>query len=122
MAAVATSFTLMAHPALAQTALPDPTRPPDSLEGGAAAKPGGPALSAGLQTVILRKGRKPVALINGEMVELGGKLGEATLIRLSEREAVLQGPLGREVLRLTPSAQKRSADGKRASNGKEDKQ
>ncbi len=87
--------------------LPDPTRPPEGMET-VEAKPGKPAAAAaGLQTVIMRKGKKPVAVINGETVELGGKLGEATLVKLGEREAVLQGPQGREVLRLTPDAEKK---------------
>ncbi len=83
----------------------DPTRPP------AAASPlpavvSGAAASSGFQAIIRRPGKKPVALIKGEMVELGGKLNEATLIELSDTQAVLQGPGGKEVLRLTPAAGK----------------
>ncbi len=96
-------------PALAQAPLPDPTRPPAAFENAPAATEAKAGNSAGLQTVILRKGRKPVAVINGETVELGGKVGEATLVKLSEREAVLQGPQGREVLHLTPKASKTAA-------------
>lgn len=88
----------------------DPTRPPASVQEpvvpGSPGSPGGGAESApshsGLQTVILGKGHKPMAVINGVMVELGDKVGEATLIKLSEFEAVLQGPAGREVLHLLP--------------------
>lgn len=92
-----------------QTPLADPTRPPaQALEAAPATAAAGPAAS-GLQAVIMRPGRKPLAVINGSTVVLGGKLGDATLVRLSESEAVLQGPGGREVLRLTPGAEMKPA-------------
>lgn len=91
---------------LAQEA--DPTRPPAF-----AGAPGAVAAAAGpvLQSVILPrgKGRKPAAIISGERIELGGRYGEWRLARLSESEAVLVGTAGRQVLRLTPEAAKRSA-------------
>jgi MSHA biogenesis protein MshK len=85
--------------------LPDPTRPPaavDAADSGAAV---GGALV--LQSVILGKGRRPAAIISGQRVELNGMVGDARLIRLSETEAVLAGPAGRQVLKLTPEATKR---------------
>ena len=111
-AVLAAAGAVSTGPALAQTALPDPTRPPAALEESAVAveaktgKGSGVVAQGGLQTVIMRKGRKPVAVINGTMVELGGKLGDATLVEVGENEVVLQGPQGREVLHLTPSAEK----------------
>ena len=106
-----------AEPAAATLA--DPTRPPPALEAPAAVAGKSPAPLSGLQTVIMRKGRKPVAVINGETVELGAKLGEATLVKLSEREAVLQGPQGKEVLRLTPNAAKTPVEKGAAGMGRE---
>ena len=124
-AVVAASLAVSSDRVMAQSSLSDPTRPPAALEEPAAAaetKPGkgvGVVPQSGLQTVIMRKGHKPVAVINGETVELGGKLGEATLVRLSEREAVLQGPQGKEVLRLTPNAEKTPANKGVAGAGRE---
>lgn len=86
----------------------DPTRPPETALPAPAGPAAGAAVAAsGFQAIIRRAGRKPVAVINGQMVELGGKLNDATLVKLSETEAVLQGPSGKEVLRLTPAAEKK---------------
>ena len=93
-------------------AVADPTRPPaaamEPTPASAGAGNAAGVAASGFQAVILRQGRKPVAVINGQMVELGGKVNDATLVRLSESEAVLQGPSGREVLQLTPAAEKSS--------------
>lgn len=88
--------------------LADPTRPPASASepaptGAISVTPGG-----GLQTIIVGRGRPPMAVINGVMVGLGDKVGEATLVKLSDSEAVLQGPAGREVLQLLPGVTKRT--------------
>ncbi len=88
------------------TSLADPTRPPSVAAEAAPADAEAAPAPAGLQTIVLRGGRKSVAVINGVPVELGGKVGDATLVKLSESEAVLQGPAGRQVLRLTPGIEK----------------
>lgn len=97
---------LLSGAATAQLA--DPTRPAHDV-----AAPAGAAADAasasGLQSIIRRKGGKPAALINGTVVELGGRLGEARLIRIGEDFAVLRGPLGDETLRLTPALEKKTA-------------
>lgn len=94
------------HAAVAQLA--DPTRPA-LLPAQAADAPADLAPAAsGLQSVILRKGGKPAALINGEVVELGGKVGEAKLVKVSEDAVVLKGPGGEETLRLIPAAEKKT--------------
>lgn len=100
--------------ALAQSSaaagLADPTRPPAALLESAIQeeeKPDAPP-PLGLQTVLLRKGAKPLAIINGQSVELGGMLGESRLIRLTETEAVLQGANGKETLRLMPDAERKT--------------
>ena len=102
----------LAH-AQSDATLADPTRPPAT----AASEPvpaGATNLPApsGLQTIIVGRGHKPMAVINGVMLGLGDKLGEATLVKLSESEAVLQGPAGREVLQLLPGVAKKT-DGSR---------
>jgi len=98
-----------AAPAAGQSALNDPMRPPSALDAAPAASgPAAKPAANGLQTIILHRKGKPIAVINGVSVELGGKIGEARLVKLSDSEAVLQGPQGREVLRLTPAAGKKT--------------
>ncbi|MEO8410964.1 MAG: hypothetical protein ABI478_10365, partial [Propionivibrio sp.] len=59
-----------------------------------------------LQSVVIPVKGRPVAVISGQQVMLGGRYGESRLIRLSESEAVLQGPAGVEHLPLTAAATK----------------
>ena len=100
---------LIAMPVLVQgepagSALADPTRPPASMAGDTAVAVGesGPVL----QSVIIPKKGKPMALIGGQQVVLGGVYGDSRLIALTEREAVLKGPAGIEHLYLTPGIEK----------------
>ena len=89
---------------IAQSELADPTRPPTELLADEAA-PGdgaGPVLQS---VLILKKGRA-VAVIGGEQVRLGEMYGDSRLIKLTEREAVLEGPSGVERLMLTPGIEK----------------
>lgn len=86
-------------------ALADPTRPPGQMltETGDGAAEGG---ERRLQSVLLPKGGRPLAVIGGKVVRQGEKVGEARLIRVSESEAVLSGPQGVEHLYLTPDVKK----------------
>ena len=92
---------LIAGPALAQ-GLPDPTRPPAMIESTPTS-----AAPSGLQSIIHRQGAKPAAVINGVFVELGGKVGEATLERVGEVSVGLRSAMGRETLYLTPGVGKK---------------
>jgi MSHA biogenesis protein MshK len=94
--------------------LADPTKPPLVVSAPATEAGGAAQAATGLQSVIMRKSGKPAALINGEVVELGGKLGEARLIRIDEDAVVLKGPEGEETLRLTPAAEKKVGAGETA--------
>ena len=92
--------------ALAEPALPlaDPMRPPP---GHVPAKvgesiPAGPSL----ESVMLPKHGRPLAVINGRQVHVGDDYEGSRLVRLSEREAVLSGPGGTERLFLTPGIRK----------------
>ncbi len=90
--------------ALAQVA--DPMRPPD---GAVAAADGGavvPPLQSGVQTVIVRPQGKSVALINGKQVSVGEMLGDKKVVKISEKEIVLKGEGGREVIKVMPSIEK----------------
>lgn len=98
----------LAGPAAAADAMPDPTRPgiADAAPGAAEASSPEPA-AAGLQTIVRRKGRAPAAVINGELVKLGAKSGDSTLVKVGDDYVVLKGPAGRQVLRLTPDIKKK---------------
>lgn len=85
----------------------DPTRPPEGW--GLAETPGKVEAAGGLrlQSVIVpQQGGRPVAVIGGKTVALGGRLGDLTLVSLNEREAVLRGPEGLLQLFLTPDVDK----------------
>ena len=102
----------LALPLAAGAQIADPTRPPVGVpetegEAGAAA---GPVL----QSVLIPKAGRPLAVIDGQQVRLGERLGERRLVRLSEREAVLDGPLGIERLQLTPGVEKTNVVAKKA--------
>lgn len=64
------------------------------------------AAESGVQTVILRRAGKSAAVVNGQYVEVGGKLGEKRVLKVSESEVVLMGEAGREVLKVTPAIEK----------------
>jgi hypothetical protein len=85
--------------------VPDPTRPAGSLltpEGGSASAP----VESGVQTVILRRGGKSAAVINGHYVEVGGMVGDKRVLKITESEVVLKGESGREVIKVTPAIEK----------------
>lgn len=112
-----------AGPALAQ--LPDPTRPAAMMTpevvGGVAVP-----VESGVQTVILRRGGKSAAVINGQYVEVGGKLGDKRVVKITESEVVLTGEGGREVMKVTPAiekvpARKQTAAAKRRMTGTTEK-
>lgn len=111
----------------AQASLPDPTRPPpgfvDELPaagpGGApdagspvAARSAHPAVdlpASGLQSVLIPRQGRPVAIIDGKYVPLGERHGEWELVSVAESEVVLARGKERKTLRLTPAAEKRVA-------------
>ncbi|MCW5603022.1 MAG: hypothetical protein KIT18_00515 [Burkholderiales bacterium] len=90
----------------AQT-LNDPTRPPP---GYADAEPAGGAQRAGpvLQSVIITPSSRS-AIISGETVRLGGRYGNARLVKVSENEVVLKDGDETLVLKLYPDVDMRSA-------------
>ena len=82
----------------------DPTRPPFGFSD--PAPDTGEVTGPVLQSVMIPKKGKPVAIIGGQQVRLGEMYGESRLTKLSEREAVLEGPAGIERLLLTPGIEK----------------
>lgn len=106
MRLIALALLVVTTSTLAQSA--DPTRPPAAW-----LAPVDDARSAGessgglrLQSVLMRQGGRPVAVIGGKTVALGDRVGGATLVRLNEREAILQGADGVTHLYLTPDVEK----------------
>jgi MSHA biogenesis protein MshK len=104
-------------------ALPDPTRPPPGFVGEVPSSGGasGEAAStravatvddpaqAGLQSVLIPRRGKPVAIIGGKYVPLGERYGEYELVAVSESEVVLARGRERKVMKLTPGAEKKIA-------------
>lgn len=88
--------------------LPDPTRPPAGLLAAGAAS--SPAASEGLvlQSVLLNAGRAPAAVISGQLVTLGGMVGDLRLAQITEHAVQLKGQQGTTTLRLTPDVQKQA--------------
>jgi hypothetical protein len=93
---------LLAGPAQAQS-LADPTKPPAVMgvqggEAGGSAEPAAPQLQSIL--VSREPGGRRVAVINGEMVRVGMKVGDAVVERVGETEVVLRRGKSRETLKL----------------------
>ena len=88
--------------ARAQAPLADPTRPPANVLAPEAGEASGPVL----QSVLIPKRGKPLAVIGGQQVRLGERYGDSRLVKLTEREAVLEGPAGVARLLLTPGVER----------------
>lgn len=104
--AAACAFLMIVVPATAQ-ALVDPTRPPASL--GTEPANSGQASQSGpvLQSVLISPRRKE-AIISGQTVKLGDKVGEAKVVRIAEDEVVLRSGKELQTLKLFPNIEKRS--------------
>ncbi len=84
--------------------LSDPTRPPSAGAFGDA-QDDAPA-GRQLQSVLFSGGRK-LAIIDGTVVRLGGRLGEARVVSISETAVTLRTGNETEVLKLYPAIDKR---------------
>lgn len=85
--------------------LPDPTRPPASFSAVPTNNP--VVLTSGpvLQSVLISPGRM-VAIISGQTVKLGGKIGEAQVVKITESEVVLRSGKETQTLKLFPDIKK----------------
>ena len=79
----------------------DPTRP--AIAVAVEAQEG--AVTTQLQTVVIAPGRN-AAIINGVMVKIGDKYGDAVLERVAEDRVVLRSGTSRQELRLHPAVDK----------------
>ncbi len=93
--------------------LADPTRPPSSISA-PVAEPGVEIAdrAASLQSVIISKNRR-AAIIDGQTIELGGKMGEVRLLEVNAGNVVIKTNRGREVLMLFPDVSITRADAPR---------
>ncbi len=98
-------ISLVAPRGLAQ-GLNDPTRPPREILGGGVEvfEPAGNFSPA--QVVIISTDRRQ-ATINGQTVVLGGRYGNATLVRISDEEIVLERADATEIIKLYSSVQRK---------------
>jgi MSHA biogenesis protein MshK len=106
--------TLLAMAGARAQALTDPTRPPAATAGAPAS--GEEASGAQLQSILLSSRRK-IAVINGNMIPLGGMVGEAKVVKISETEVVLKKGDETEVLKLFPAVDKQPSRGRNARAG-----
>lgn len=86
-------------------ALPDPTRPApgmDSVAGAAATTPSGPRLR-----MIKISPVRSSAIIDGQEVTLGSRVGEMRVVKITEGEVVLKGKSESETLKLFSAVEKR---------------
>jgi MSHA biogenesis protein MshK len=84
-------------------AIDDPTRPPDGLRTGPARS--APADALVLQSVIIGPSSRS-AIISGEHVTLGGKIGAARLVKVNEASVVLLIGGSQRRLELYPGIEK----------------
>jgi MSHA biogenesis protein MshK len=94
--------------------LSDPTRPPSGFYAGpGTARAGETGSALVLQSVLIYPDMRS-AIISGEHVVLGQKVGTARLVRVAETEVVLLDGAERRTLRLFPGIDKRPAGAARA--------
>ena len=91
----------------AQRITVDPTRPPAGFGTGAADTERETTGGVRLQTVMISPTQR-AAIINGVMVRLGEKYGDAVLVKVSENEVVLKGGGAQQVLRIHPEVDMRA--------------
>lgn len=107
-----------AAPLRAQPPLPDPTRPPPGVAGLSGLAEERASDGPVLQSVLIPGQGKAMAVISGKQIRLGEKYGDSRLVRVSEGEALLEGPSGRERLLLTPGIEKTELKGKNVAAGR----
>jgi MSHA biogenesis protein MshK len=88
--------------------LSDPTRPPAGLYSAGPAQPGQGGSPLVLQSVLIYPDARS-AIISGEHVLLGQRLGNLRLIKVAETEVVLLDGAVRHTLKLFPGLEKRPA-------------
>jgi MSHA biogenesis protein MshK len=106
---LAAALALMLYSASVAAQANDPTRPPEGLSSGAAGADAGDAGGGMMLQSVMISTAGRAAIINGVMVKLGQKYGDAVLVKVAENEVVLKGGAGTQVLKLHPAVDKRVA-------------
>ncbi|MES2356394.1 MAG: hypothetical protein V4568_18735 [Pseudomonadota bacterium] len=91
--------------AFAQQTLSDPTRPSTAVTG-VPVTTAGSEVETGLQSIILPKGGKPMAIINGRHVTVGEKIGDEKVTKITESGIVLEGSKGVRTMKIVPNVEK----------------
>jgi MSHA biogenesis protein MshK len=96
----------LAAGALSAQIINDPTRPPSGYAGVeySGTPSGGPVLQSVMITPTLK-----AAIIDGEFVKLGGRFGDAQVVKISENEVVLRNNEQVQVLKMYPGVEKRDS-------------
>ena len=92
--------------------LPDPTRPPASLNPAAAG--GASATSAPVLQSVKISPRRKSAIISGREVKLNGKFGHARVVKITETEVVLRNGRNIQKLKLFPDVDVHKTKARRA--------
>jgi hypothetical protein len=106
----ATCVLALAASAATGQGLSDPTKPPSGFYVSAIglARPGEPGGGLILQSVLIHPDTRS-AIISGEHVQLGQKVGSMRLVKVAETEVVLLDGAERRTLKLFPGVEKRPA-------------
>jgi MSHA biogenesis protein MshK len=96
---------LLAATAAAAQVLSDPTRPP-AAAGEAPAEARVEAPPSRLQSVLISPGRK-LAVIDGQTVALGGRLGDSIVVAIAPTQVILQTGGTYQTLKLHPGIEKK---------------
>lgn len=88
-------------------ALDDPTRPPASLLAPGVAKPAAPGKPQ-LQSILVagQPGGRRLAVIDGQIVRVGSKVGDAVVLEIRDTVVVLLRGKRHETFRLYPETRK----------------
>ena len=106
LTAILAVIAALGGPRVLAQGLSDPTRPPPEILGRSADGYEPAASSSPAQVVIISKDRHQVT-INGRTVNLGERYGNATVVRISDEEIVLQRPEATETIKLYSSVQRK---------------
>lgn len=80
----------------------DPTRPPSS-DGGTTEAPVGPRV----ESILIAPDRR-IAVVNGQEVTIGSRIGGGEVVRISESEVRIRKPGGEESLKLFTTPARRA--------------
>lgn len=96
--------------------LPDPTKPSIGVPTNDVNNNNTSSAPSALQSVILPKKGKPIAIINGRQVTIGDKLDEERVTKITENYVELKGASGTRVLKMSPDVEKKLSTRKPAAN------